>query len=153
MSEASLWRNIPPSPSSPLALLLCSTPLCPSFTPLPLLISLCYTARKTKSQHDFLSGSHFGSDMSSLRSAAASCLAFFFFNEAKWNQAFPPSFCPLLLYTLQNCTYSLTWCWPPNYYSLLWKCVQDFLSQSGNVNACKTNKKINTFWEIMFAKC
>lgn len=75
--EAGLWRNISPSPSSPLALLLCSTPLCPSFNPLPFLTFLCFTARKSKSQRDFLSGSHFGSNMLSLRSAAASCLALF----------------------------------------------------------------------------
>lgn len=41
------------------------------FTPLPLLISLCFTARKSKSPYDFVSDSHFGSNVLSLGSTAA----------------------------------------------------------------------------------
>lgn len=90
------------SPSSPspysLLLFLCSTLLCPSFTSLPFLTFLCLTARKSKSQHDFLSGSHFGSKVLSLRSTAALMGR----NEARRFPRFP------LLDTLQNHTYSIT---------------------------------------------
>lgn len=81
-----------------LLLFLCSTLLCPSFTSLPFLTFLCLTARKSKSQHDFLSGSHFGSKVLSLRSTAALMGR----NEARRFPRFP------LLDTLQNHTYSIT---------------------------------------------
>lgn len=41
------------------------------FTPLPLLISLCFTARKSKSPYDSVSKSHFASNVSCLRPTAA----------------------------------------------------------------------------------
>lgn len=92
------------SPSSPLVFLLNSTLLCPSLTPLPPQAFLCFAARKSKSQHDFLSGFHFDSNMLSLRAAAASCLlALFILMRQNETRRFPP---PLLLNTVL-CTYHL----------------------------------------------
>lgn len=60
------------SPSSPLAAFLRSTRFCPFFfAPLLLLISLCFTARKSKSPRDSVSEAHFAPNVSCLRPAAA----------------------------------------------------------------------------------
>lgn len=96
--EASGETSTVPFFSLNLLLFLCSTPLCPSSTSLPLLTFLCLSARKSKSQHDFLSGSHFGPKVLSLRSTAALMGQ----NEARRSPRFP------LLDTPQNHTYSIT---------------------------------------------